>query len=235
MSAAAWAETIPSLWEGRFAQEIEQTKERHPEVPVSQWRTAGRRTKTNPNKEDLDWWRTAGLEMVERYVQWREATQFPVWATPDGGPGIELELMVPFGQIPVHMFIDRVFETDEGPVIVDLKTGSREPDSALQLAFYAAGIEIAYGIRPRMGAYWMGRTGELTRPYLLDHLSTPLLANWLTRFNVAVREGIFLPHPSRLCGSCGVASACAAVGGPDAWKYDLNHPLYTGEMTSDRV
>lgn len=187
-------------------------------VHPDDWRKGGRATKDKPNKEDGAWWRdVAGPQYLRAYADWRDT--YPNWrihTTPDGRPGIETEFNVVFGDARVRAFIDRIFEVD-GPhgtdlVIMDIKTGTREPDP-FQLGVYAACYEKAYGTRPRLGCYWMARKGDITVPENLDVYSTELLDNMFSNFEIAVRNDIFIPHPGDACRICSVAQYCSAVGG----------------------
>ena len=102
-----------------------------------------------------------------------------------------------------------MFVTDAGElVVVDLKTGSRTPESDMQLGFYAAGLELMFGVRPHLGAYWMARKGGLTPLVDLDRYTPEFIGKMLDKFNLAVEHEIFLPHATSLCGSCGVRPLC---------------------------
>lgn len=196
-------------------------------VPLHEWRAGGRRSKAYPNKEDAGWWIDHGPGMVVAYSQWRSATQWPIWRAPGDLAAIELTLLANFGSVPVKMGIDRVFVFPTGePLIVDLKTGSREPDSNLQLGFYASGMEAVLGVRPLWGAYYMARTNRLTDAAGLDSYSLPVLTAELELFFRAKQEGIFLPRRGSHCISCGQRDNCAAVGGVNAALYDPAHPDY---------
>lgn len=197
-------------------------------VDPSQWRAGGRISKAWPNKEDELWWRTNGPGMVTAYKEWRESTPWAIYITPAGLPAIELELHPVIKGVPVKMFIDRVFITPNGePVIVDLKTGSRTPDSDLQLGFYRVGLEKVLGIQANLGAYWMSRQGGVTPLADLSRYDEHLIGTMLNDFNRAVENEIFLPHLSSSCKTCGVNRACAAFGGAEARAYDPLHPNYS--------
>ena len=100
-------------------------------------RVGGRATKANPNKEDQEFWQSAGPRWVEGYIAWRKANaNWKIWTAPDGNPGIELALTPVVNGVPVKMIIDRVFEVNGELVIVDLKTSQNTPTSSLQLGFY---------------------------------------------------------------------------------------------------
>lgn len=191
------------------------------------WRTGGRVSKAWPDKENELWWRANGPDMVTRYRDWRESTNWAIYVTPAGLPAIEIELHPVIGGVPVKMFIDRVFVTPEGElVIVDLKSGSRTPDSDLQLGFYRVGLLKVLGIEANLGAYWMARQGGVTPLADLRRFDEHLIGTMLTDFNRALDNDIFLPHLSSSCRTCGVNRACHAFGGADARRYDPLHPDY---------
>ena len=199
-----------------------------------EWQTAQR------NGKDQEWWFDNGPQHVKNFISWYEARDdVNVWIAPDGRPAIELSLDVKFGKIPVRMFIDLVlaFGTENPAlVVVDLKSGSRQPDGPRQLGIYANAIEQAYGIKPRYGAFFMTRgTGKdkdvfLQRPIEMARpsLDYGYLSHEFEMFDLAVTNGIFPANPGDHCRRCGVNYACAEVGGPEAYKLDPNYPVRKG-------
>ena len=177
------------------------------DVPETQWRASGRATKEFPDKENGAWWEQQGPEMVQRWIDWRNGTGWNIWTAPNGEPAIELGIEILFGEVPVKMVIDRVFVTGNGEmVIVDLKTG-RSVSSDMQLAWYAAGMDLLFGVRPKYGTYWMAREG-MTSPMIdLDLWPTQSMIDVVTMFDKARKEGIFLPNFST-CKMCSVTSEC---------------------------
>lgn len=209
---------------------------RYADTPTEQIRGAGKPTKANPRGEDELWWLENGPPMVQRWIDWRKRSDWKIWHTPDGVPGIELALEADFDGTPFKVIIDRVFITPAGTiVIVDLKSGARKPESDLQLAFCAATIQLVYGVDAHHGAYWDARSGELTPVANLQHLSPPLLKYWVGQFAQARDKGIFLPNISNRCKACGVRSYCAAVGGNKADKdpdFKIAYQISDGEETA---
>lgn len=195
-------------------------------IGTEDWRSAGRKTKAYPDGEDGDWWQKNGLTFVNAYAEWRESTPWEIWETPAGEPAIELDMRCTFGDVPIRAIVDRVFVTPEGELVVlDLKTGTRMPkDQGLQLGFYSSAIEVVFGVRPSYGCYWNARTGGITDPKNVDHFTPDFLGTILGEFVRARDSGLFIPHPSMSCDSCGVRRACAAVNGPEAHLYDPLHP-----------
>lgn len=213
---------LDEIW--RVAWEAELSNRRaKTDVPESEWRAGGRKTKAKPNKEDGVWWLGEGRVMLQRWVEWRQ--KYPNWQVTtspgaDRRPGIELEFNVWFGQVPVRAFVDRLFDVSspEGlsqAVVVDIKTGSRPPDTAQQLGLYASIIEVATGGRgrPALGCYWDARKGDITVPEGLGRYSVDLFTGMLDNFNKAVMADIFIPNVGQACRTCGVSRYCRAVGG----------------------
>ena len=175
---------------------------------ISTIRAGGRSTKEFPNKEDQGWWLQHGPPMVDRWIEWRSNSGWDFWVTPDGQPAIELGLMVDMADVPVKMGIDRVMVTPEGKIVVlDLKSGSRTPQSDLQLAFYAAGLDLVYGIRPSHGTYWMARTGMTGSMISLDSMPTHKIVDMVKMFDTTRRAGLFLPN-FKHCTLCSFQAVC---------------------------
>lgn len=178
-------------------------------INQEEWKASGRKTKANPNKEDGIWWQNNGPEMVDRWIAWRNGEHpYKIWEPIQGRPAIELGVTPIWNNVAVQMHIDRVMVNEDGELlIVDLKTGSRNPSSDLQLAFYAAGIEATFGIRPKWGAYWMGRTGGIKELVDLDNYTTDMIVELVTKFDTARKADIFLPNLNH-CVMCSFKDNC---------------------------
>jgi putative RecB family exonuclease len=172
---------------------------------------SGRASKAWPEKESRAWWEHHGPAMVQAWVDWQASTPWELWQAPDGQWAIELELEATFGGGPVKLAIDRVFVAWGELCVVDIKSG-REPTNQFQLGQYSAAIEQAYGVRPMYGSYWMARTGQATTPASLTTYTQDYVSATFRKFGVAKEAGLFLPHPSSFCGSCGVRDFCSAKG-----------------------
>lgn len=176
-------------------------------------RAAGRATKANPNKEDQGWWEANGPLQVQNYLEWRIARQQAGWELLH----TEVAFNVTLGDTPVRGYIDRVFVTDAGEVVVvDLKTGSRAPASTVQLGVYRQGLKIQHGLDVHLGAYLMTRQAEKAHmPPLhgLTHYTDEMLGRWFDKAKGIIEQDLLVPHVGPLCGSCTVAPHCEAVGG----------------------
>ena len=179
------------------------------------WKASGRATKKFPNKEDKLWWMSEGPTMVHNYYNWRMQNQnLKVWLTPDGTPGIELDMSVEIpGGVIVKGKIDRVFQDENTGqlIIVDLKTG-KPPSSGLQLAVYRLALEAQFGVAPDYGSYWMGRSGTLDKVWNLNEYPIKMVSRWLRDTKKAIDLGVFIPNMGMLCDYCGVRKHCYAFG-----------------------
>lgn len=185
--------------------------------------------------EAIAGWYETGPELVSNFIDWYELNpDIEVWDTPDGIPAIELPLTVNFGHVEVRMVIDAVFQVGTALVVTDFKTSAKVPLAPRQLAIYACGLELKYGLRPRYGTYFMNRgTGPrngpkrfFQQPIELDRPQYSI--EYLTReFEMAergIQNGVFPANPGDGCGRCGVSYACTEVSGGQAKRLDPNYP-----------
>lgn len=214
---------ISQVWNTSWEQALAETQRSSP-LPPEEWRKAGRTTKDKPNGEDLEFWRTSGLEQVEGYATWLNKTGWKI-ATIGGGPAIELEVRAEFGGVEVLGYADCVYETPS-LMLVDYKTGSKTPLSWMQMCLYAQAIERQYGVRPVMGAYFMTRKAELSTPERLDMYHDGYFDSVFSQLAQARENGPFLPNVGDQCRTCDVAYACYARSGPEAHLYDPDHPQF---------
>ena len=183
------------------------------DLDLSKARVAGRATKENPDREDAVWWDRQGSVWVDNYIKWRKNNpDWKIWTTPQGVKAIELELNPIIADVPVKMFIDRIFEVNGQLVIVDLKTSRARPQSDLQLGFYKIGVEMMLGVEVNLGNYWMSResgTGEMID---LSRYTQDTLEYFVDGFDKARKAGIFLPN-LQSCNFCGLTEHCQFTKG----------------------
>jgi len=214
-----------ALFDKAWRDEVNKRKAESPSVPFEQYTATGRSSAKYPNKEDASWWADNGPGMVEKFIEWRNATRWDIWETPDGQNGIELEIRVelPQSKIPLLMFLDRVYVTPVGQLtVVDLKTG-RTPDISEQLGFYATGIELKYGpeFRPQWGFWYDARKGEVSKPMSLDFWTPAVVEARALEVVAAINAGSFPARPANGCERwCSSRQFCAIVGGPKAHLHD---------------
>jgi hypothetical protein len=180
------------------------------EPDLKKWRTGTPKTKGDV---DAGRRRQRGAEQVAAYIGYRQGDPFEIWQTPTGDPAVELEFSVTLGGVQVLGYIDQVLEAPDGSLWVrDIKTGSKLPDSAVQLGVYAEAIEQMYGERPGFGDFFMCKNNEPTKPYDLSKYTAQRLGRWFARLDRAINARVFIPNPGDACRTCGVARFCDAVG-----------------------
>ena len=207
------------MWEERLAEELED--ERSAGYLPFQYYRSGRASKEFPDKEGPDWWEQKGPGFVKSWVAWRDACGLDIWETPDGEPGIELEVRAKLGDLEVLCYIDRItFVEGTDPknrlYIVDLKSGSSIDAWPRQLALNNLGLLDTFGVWATYGGYWKARSGGIEPDWFDLRIYTP---EWLweqVRVTKAIRDQqLFAAQPNNLCNSaCGVRDYCRAVAGP---------------------
>lgn len=200
-------------------------------IPSEEWTAAGRVTKKMPAGEDYTWWLENGPAIAKAWADWRVENEdlYELWYTPDGEPGIELPMRVMFGGTLVKAFPDRVYrrKTDGKLVVIDLKSGARAQEDALQINIYRACLELQYpGVQTAMGWFFNNRKGELQPAHGPSKFDLPVLVNLVEEFSRAMRNGVFIPNPGWHCNRCEVKRYCALVGGDRAAEHDPLHPAY---------
>jgi hypothetical protein len=182
-------------------------------------KAGGRKTTANPDKENHEWWEVNGPEMVVNWCAWREArfAEGWRWLTDQPSGSIEIPVEIAFDDVQVKGYIDRVMVNPNAEVaVVDLKSGSRQPESSLQLGIYALGMSEQHGITPSLGAYYMTRKGDITQPTSLLHYTRDLVGGWFSSAKRGIEAEVFIPNVTGFCNSCSVAQYCTAVGGNPA-------------------
>ena len=190
------------LWTKAWAEELG-------DKDLTNARVGGRKTKENPNKEDVTFWHSTGPRWVQAYVDWRQANpDWKIWKTPEGVPAIELAMMPDFAGVPVKMILDRVFEVNGELVIVDLKTSQQTPANTLQLGFYKVGLQKVFGIDIKWGTYWMARQSGVSQLVSLESYTEEKLEYLVSGFDKARKAGIFLPNTNNCQYKCGLTAHC---------------------------
>jgi hypothetical protein len=197
-------------------------EEERSETTRDEWRASGRASKEWPDKENYDWWLKNGPKQVENWRRFITNGLWQVALTPAGEPAIEIGFDITMGQgeVPVLGYIDRVVEITgtHQLIVVDLKSGARDPMSDEQLGVYHVALHKQFGgnFTPDLGAYFMTRKGATTIPVDLTKYDDGRLEYDYNAVWTAMQAGVFVPKIGPLCGSCGVRDYCRAVDGPRA-------------------
>ena len=205
---------LTEKWLDIFNESVKVTEEQSG-IPSTEWKTSGRKTAARPDGEDLAFWQSDGLKQVEAYYNWYKQSGWQIATMPDGRPGIEWDASVHFGGTPVRFVVDAVYKVGEDLVIVDYKTGARTPFGMIQAGLYASGIEKMYGIRPKWGAFFMTRVGQLDDLIDLSHLTVDYFDYVFGAMNASVQDGWFPPSVGENCKMCSFQDKCPAMGSAD--------------------
>lgn len=221
-----WVEEFDTVFNAEVME-----RELESSIPVSEWTTAGKPTKDRPNGEGYDWWLENGPKFAKAWADWRTSheDEYELWYDPEGRPGIELPMRVKFGRETVKAFPDRVYRRirDGRLIVVDLKSGSRSPEDALQINIYRACLELQYpGVKTAMGYFFHARKGEMIPAHGPSKYNLDVIVNLIESFGRALRGGELLPNPGWHCGKCSVKEFCALTGGARAHEFDPLHPAY---------
>ena len=186
--------------------------------PGETLKAGGRKSKDWPDKESQAWWEYYGPQFVASWQRWVQEKFNEGWSWlhygPNDEPAIEVPVQFVTSEVTVKGYIDRVMVDPNGQVVViDLKTGSREPASSLQLAIYSLGLQRNLGVTASLGGYWMARQADVPSLHSLSHLTEELVGSWFASVQTGIENEIFVPKVSPLCNSCSVAPYCPAVGG----------------------
>lgn len=218
---------LPAIWRTVFNEELDKQKAKDPDVLG--WRKAGIKA-DNPAGEDVaHWYSVLGPSLVESYIAWRKRSSWEIWTTPDGEPAIELNVggtLPGMEGVEFKGYIDRIFYDPQFDALrlVDLKTGSRKPETGLQLGVYGAAVQHRYGVAVPTGAAFMNRKGALAEAWTLAKYTPEYVGRHFKQLFDAIQAGYFVPKVGRHCGLCDVASACYANDGPLAHLYDRDAP-----------
>lgn len=228
---------LESLGLAMLGAHVEREREAAPEAfkDCSTWRATGRATKANPNKEDGDWWEKNMPTLLAGWDTWSKTSGFTLAQFEDDTPAIEVKLSIALEyageSFEVMGFIDRMMLNPGGQaVIVDIKSGSREPQSAEQLGIYSVGVEQLGFPKPVHGYYWMARKGEAGVMHDMTRYTEEYFAFAYGAKKQWRDKGIFLPNTgSPFCPSCTVKDYCWAKNG------ELSHliprPWEAGPLT----
>lgn len=208
-------EMVTHLFVAEYRKCEQQAKE--VESDVSKWLTGGRVKPEHDVIRRLE----RGEQQVKDYLAWArsQADEWRIWQFLPDEAACELPFSLHFGDVEVIGAIDQVVEFADGTMRPrDLKTGTKLPDTAFQLAVYDFALEELFGIKCGWGDFYMAKNTAATDPYDLSYYTRDRLTRWFEDMDRAVRAGIFLPNPGDGCRTCTVRRFCDA-GGADSHEY----------------
>lgn len=208
------------LFTDAFLAEVEDRKA-GTTYPPEEWTAGGRASKAWPQKEDASFWLTTGPKILEKWALWwedRKAEGWTIWEAPGGVPAIELEVKARIGSVLFRGYIDAIFIDPDGDLLAcDWKAGSMEPVAPIQLGLYRVALQKTLGVDVRYGGFFMAKkASDIPHIYDLSIYSEEMVTPWLERSARMEAEGLYIPHPSNLCGACAVRDFCKVMGGERA-------------------
>lgn len=211
---------LAAEWEKSFADEYSRTL-KYTDVPVEDWKVAGKATRDKPNKEDLAWWKNEGLKHVTDYIDWYQKKGWEIAILPDGKPAIEWEGVVEFAGVEIKVIIDAVYRSGDELIIVDYKTGKMDPMGNVQLGLYASAIEKVFGVRPRWGGYYMTRKANLTQLVDLSPWTIEFFEYQVTAMKSYAATDYWPMNVGQSCYICSFTEYCQGFGGSKAHEIPL--------------
>lgn len=223
----------PITWTEAWDKQVAQAETKHPGVPLSEYRRAGRVSKANPNKEDVDFWQKLGPQMVSSYGHWRRIVPWIV-ATLDDRPAIEWEINVDLDGVPLVGAADILFEDPrEGTLIaVDLKTGATKKETPDQLGTYAACVRLVTGREVKWGTFYRAREGQHDGLRWMEMYHPDRLKFEYGQFQTLRDSGFAMPNRAEHCNWCSVRDYCIYQGGSKASQVSVPWGVYDEPMTS---
>ena len=202
-------------WDREYAKALEA------EPDISRWLTGGVTKPVNDVAKRLE----KGREQVEAYFWYAQESEWRIWEPVEGVKAIELPFELMLGGVKVIGYIDQVVEYPDGHIRVrDLKTGTKLPDTAFQLAIYDHALDAQFGVKPGFGDYYMAKNNKETDPWNLQDYTLEKVTRWIVQMDKAVKLGHFLPNPGDACRTCTVRRYCD-FNGIDANEYPFEESL----------
>lgn len=169
-------------------------------------RWGGRKSKTFPDGEDLEWWFRFGPGMLNRFHQVKLADEEQGWEV--GAAEIAVSFTLDSGTNVKARIDELLLHSDGGVKVRDWKTGQARPEERIQLGLYAHACQVTLGLVPTVGElhYLRSATAKVESFEPGPWLDTVLL--WLQRAEEGIRQGVYLLRPSSYCVSCQVQDGC---------------------------
>ncbi|MGW5735765.1 MULTISPECIES: RecB family exonuclease [Streptomyces] len=151
-------------------------------------------------------------EHIAGYIAWCEANAEHEWlyTMPDGSPATEVEFELDVNGVRVIGAIDLIIETPEGLIVRDIKTGTKIPDSPIQLAVYRWAIERLTGQLPYRADYFMTKDYKPSKPVDVSRYTWPMVESWFKHLEAGIAAEVFPANPGS-CFPCTVKNSCEYV------------------------
>jgi putative RecB family exonuclease len=185
----------------------EMAKERQRQPDPKMWMVGGKKTVQTDEEER----RAKGRQQTADYIthngpdhEWQPVEVLP------GLPAVELGFELDFDGIKVVGYIDQVRQSRKtGKVrVVDVKTGTKMPESPYQFGTYAVAVAETLGFEVEDGTYWMCKDNKESKPKPLRMYTRDIVADWYRTMDKMIKDGNFLATPGGGCFTCTVRPYC---------------------------
>jgi len=176
----------------------------------SMWIVGGKKSR----EKDIEQRRELGRQQTIDYVDLNPpgADFRPIEMIPDEY-GVEIGFELDFDGVKVVGFIDQIREMEGRDDLfpIDVKTGTKTPSDAYQMATYKIAIEEMTGRPVNYGYWWMCKEGGLSKPIDLRNHTRDVVAGWYKALDTGIKNGVFLGNPGDACFTCLVKPHCSGV------------------------
>ena len=196
---------LDDAWDEAWQEAVTDLITRGADPDLATWRAAKR------GREDAPWWWRTGRRMVRDFQEWwtHQVDSGQLVALRDQhGPILEREFLTEIGGVPVRAIPDALVVDENGNVVVlDYKSGAREPEGSLQLGVYAAAVEVALGVKAHWGLYFMTRQVEAV-PRALTAWTPEVIGEMFADFDTREKAGEYPAKPGPHCRFCPARDLC---------------------------
>lgn len=185
-----------------FDSELAALLAKHPDEP--EWIRGG----VKGLDRDIRERRAKGAAQVASYARWAVEQEWRVWTLPDETPALEVPFSIELGGKPVKGYIDAIWEWPDGSIEpVDLKTGTKQPETARQIGLYKVAIGQIFGEQVTQGRYLMLK--DLShKPIDVRRYTYEYLDELYGHVHRGIAAGAFPARPSGGCFTCTSKRSC---------------------------
>lgn len=127
----------------------------------------------------------------------------------EGEYGVEIPFRLEFDEFDIVGYVDQVLSYENGSLMIrDVKAGSRQPSSDIQLGVYGVGMTELLGQSVLWGDYIMTKNNVVLQARLLTRYDRPTIEKLFKSLNDAIASNVFLPNPSDACRVCTHSTHC---------------------------
>lgn len=144
-----------------------------------------------------------GFQQYHDWIDWTRESGLNILEDEDGVPAVEVPFELPLGNVVVRGRIDEVLVDWDGTMIVqDPKTGTKQPETAVQLEVYRLAAMMVYSRECYTGQFWMAKDKGPKVHQLGIKYSPELLTEMFENARRGIEAEVFIPRESGACWTC---------------------------------